>query len=136
MPSENQPQGAPARPTRVLVVEDEVEVLSVLTDLLTRHGYEVTPARNGVAAMVALTAPDPECPHLVLLDLGLPLEDGVSVLSFLRNTMRSGIPVVILTGRSDPDEEAAVRALGVSDYLHKPASPQRILAALAAALAE
>jgi DNA-binding response OmpR family regulator len=91
--------------------------------------------RNGIAAMVALTAPEPDGPQIALLDLGLPLEDGVSVLSFLRNVACSRIPVVILTGRSDPEEERAVRALGVSGFLHKPASPHQILSALAAALA-
>lgn len=125
---------ASAQATRVLVVEDDRAVMSMLTEVLVRSGYEVVPARNGVAAMVALTAPEPECPNLVLLDLGLPLESGVSVLSFLRNIMRSGLPVVVLTGHSDAQEEAAVRELGVSEYLHKPASPQQSLAALSRAL--
>jgi DNA-binding response OmpR family regulator len=109
--------------------------MNVLTELLTRHGYEVVPARNGVAAMVAFTAPEPESPHVVLLDLGIPLESGVSVLSFLRNVMGSGLPVVILTGLTDPEQEATARAMGVSDYLRKPASPQHILAAISAARA-
>jgi len=134
MSGDAQPQNEVARPTRVLVAEDEPEVLKLLTDLLTRHGYEVLPARNGIAAMVALTTPEPDGPQLLLLDLGLPLEDGVSVLSFLRNVARSGIPVVVLTGRSNPEEERAVRALGVSDFLRKPASPHQILSALATAL--
>jgi len=122
------------RPTRVLVVEDDIEVMNVLNELLVRHGYEVVQARNGVAAMVSLTAPEPESPHLVLLDLGLPLENGISVLSFLRNVMRSGVPVVVLTGHDDPAEEATVRELGVSDYLRKPAAPQKVLAAISSAL--
>ena len=129
------PAGEAARPIRVLVVEDDLEVMKVLTEMLVQHGHEVVPAQNGVAAMVALTAPDPDCPEVVLLDLGLPLESGLSVLSFLRNVMRSGLPVVVLTGRNEPEEEAAVRALGVSDYLHKPASPSAILAAIAKAVA-
>jgi DNA-binding response OmpR family regulator len=132
--SDAQPQGGSVRPTRVLVVEDEPEVLILLTDLLTRHGYEVLPARNGISAMVALTVPEPDGPQIVLLDLGLPLESGASVLSFLRNVVRSGIPVVVLTGRTDAEEETAVRALGVSEYLHKPASPHQILSALSTAL--
>jgi len=122
------------RPTRVLVVEDDIEVMNVLNELLVRHGYEVVQARNGVAAMVSLTAPEPESPHLVVLDLGLPLENGISVLSFLRNVMRSGVPVVVLTGHDDPAEEATVRELGVSDYLRKPAAPQKVLAAISSAL--
>lgn len=133
MSSDSKLDSPTSRPTRVLVVEDEAEVINVLAELLTRHGYEVVPARNGVAAMVALTAPEPENPHLVLLDLGLPLESGADVLSFLRNIMRSGIPVVVLTGSTDTDLEKSVRSLGVSDYLRKPASPHHILSALSAA---
>jgi len=120
---------------RVLVVEDSDELMKFLEDLLVLNSYEVVSARNGVEAMVALTAPESETPHAVLLDLGLPLESGVSVLTFLRNVMQSGLPVIVLTGRREPDEEAAVRELGVSSYLRKPASPEQILAAVARALA-
>jgi DNA-binding response OmpR family regulator len=120
---------------RVLVVEDSDELMKFLGDLLVLNSYEVLSARNGVEAMVALTAPESETPHAVLLDLGLPLESGVSVLTFLRNVMQSGLPVIVLTGRREPDEEAAVRELGVSSYLRKPASPEQILAAVARALA-
>jgi len=120
---------------RVLVVEDSEELVHFLAELLAVNSYEVVSARNGVEAMVALTAPESEAPHVVLLDLGLPLESGVSVLTFLRNVMQSGLPVIVLTGRRDPDEEAAVRQLGVSSYLRKPASPEQVLAAIARALA-
>ena len=118
----------------MLVVEDNAEVMRLLVELLGGRGYEVVRAGNGVEAMAALTAPAPEPPHLVLLDLGLPLESGVSVLSFLRNVMQSGLPVVVLTGRADPEEESAVRELGVSAYLRKPASPDKVLAAISDAL--
>ena len=121
--------------TRVLVVEDNPEVMRFLDELLVLNNYEVVLARNGIGAMVALTAPKPESPHVVLLDLGLPLESGVSVLAFLRQVMQSGLPVIVLTGRQDPDEEAAVRELGVSSYLSKPASADEVLTAISRALA-
>ena len=133
MNREATPSGS-ARP-RVLIVEDSDELVHFLTELLTVNSYEVVSARNGVEAMVALTAPESEAPHVVLLDLGLPLESGVSVLTFLRNVMQSGLPVIVLTGRRDPDDEADVRELGVSSYLRKPASPEQILTAFARALA-
>ena len=119
---------------RVLVVEDEPPVMQFLDALLTQSGYEVLQARNGVEAMVALTAPRRNLPHAILLDLGLPLEDGISVLNFLRNVMRSGIPVIVLTGRQEPQEEAAVRELGITALLRKPPNSQQILSALAVAL--
>ena len=119
---------------RVLVVEDESPVMQFLDALLTQSGYEVVQARNGVEAMVALTAPRRDLPHAILLDLGLPLEDGISVLNFLRNVMRSGIPVIVVTGRNEPEEEAAVRELGITALLRKPPNSQQILSALSVAL--
>jgi two-component system KDP operon response regulator KdpE len=119
---------------RVLVVEDNGELMALLVELLSGHGYEVTEARNGVEAMVALTAPENESPDVVLLDVGLPLESGVSVLAFLRNVMQSGLPVVVLTGTADPNEEAAMRDLGISAYLRKPAPQQDVLTAIKQAL--
>ena len=119
---------------RVLVVEDNEELGNFLEEILTRAGRSVERARNGAEALAALTAPASEAPHAVLLDLGLPLESGVSVLSFLRNVMQSGLPVVVLTGRGDPDEESAVRQLGISEYMRKPATAVQVLEAISRAL--
>ena len=118
----------------VLVVEDDAEVMSFLDELLSGNGYEVLKARNGVDAMVALTAPEAELPGVVLLDINLPLESGISVLSFLRKVMLSGLPVVVLTGSAGQEEEEAVRELGVSYYLRKPARSSEVLSALECAL--
>lgn len=120
---------------RVLVVEDNAELMAVLAEVLSGQGYQVMEARNGVEAMVALTAPENESPDVVLLDVGLPLESGVSVLAFLRNVMQSGLPVVVLTGSADPGEEAAMRDLGISAYLRKPAPQQDVVTAIKRALA-
>lgn len=119
---------------RILVVEDEPPVMQFLDALLARAGYKVLQARNGVEAMVALTVPRRDFPHAIILDLGLPLENGISVLNFLRNVIRSGIPVIVVTGRSEPDEEAAVRELGITALLRKPPNSEQILSTLAAAL--
>jgi chemosensory pili system protein ChpA (sensor histidine kinase/response regulator) len=118
----------------VLVVEDDAEVMSFLDELLSGNGYAVLKARNGVDAMVALTAPEAELPGVVLLDINLPLESGISVLSFLRKVMLSGLPVVVLTGSAGHEEEEAVRELGVSSYLRKPATSGDVLSALERAL--
>ena len=118
----------------VLVVEDDAEVMSFLDELLSSNGYEVLKARNGVDAMVALTAPEAELPGVVLLDINLPLESGISVLSFLRKVMLSGLPVVVVTGSAGQEEEEAVRELGISHYLRKPARSSEVLSALERAL--
>ena len=127
-------ESGPRRPRRILVVEDEDQLAGYLADLLGSNGYLVTKARNGVEAMVALTGPGEDGPEVVLLDLGLPLESGVSVLSFLRNVLQSGAPVVVLTGHNDPDEEATVKELGVSAYLRKPVGAEELLEAINQAL--
>ena len=93
---------------RVLVVEDEPPLMQFLDALLTQAGYQVLQARNGV--------------------------DGISVLNFLRNVMRSGIPVIVVTGLQQPEEEAAVRELGITALLRKPPNSQEILSALSVAL--
>jgi two-component system nitrogen regulation response regulator NtrX len=129
-----EPKSDRAATCRVLVVEDEPAVMRFLDALLSDQGYEVMHARNGVEAMVALTAPKSELPHAILLDIGLPLEGGVSVLTFLRNVMRSAIPVIVVTGREDPEEEAAIRELGVTAFLRKPPNAEQILSALSGAL--
>ena len=119
---------------RILVVEDDAAIMSFLTALLSDRGYEVIQARNGVEAMVAVTAPKPELPDAILLDLGLPLEGGISVLNLLRNVLRTALPVMVVTGRQDPEEEAAIRELGVTAFLRKPVNTQQVLSALSLAL--
>jgi DNA-binding response OmpR family regulator len=121
----------PGSAYQILVVEDDAGVARFLQALLTDRGYQVARAANAIEALVALTVPRAELPRAVILDLGLPLESGVSVLSFLRKVVGSGLPVVVLTGRQDPEEEAAVRALGVSAFLHKPADADQLIQALA-----
>jgi DNA-binding response OmpR family regulator len=124
----------PGSAYQILVVEDDAGVARFLQALLTDRGYQVARAANAIEALVALTVPRAELPRAVILDLGLPLESGVSVLSFLRKVVGSGLPVVVLTGRQDPEEEAAVRALGVSAFLHKPADADQLIQALAGAV--
>ena len=122
-------------PTRILVVEDNLQLLALLREVLVQKGYAVQAARNGVEAMAALSAPKHECPDAVLLDVGLPLENGVSVLQFLRRVMRSRAPVVVLTGRDDPEDRETLMRLGVSAYLTKPTPTEELLRALSRALA-
>jgi len=122
------------QPKRVLVVEDNPEVLAVLREVLARHGYEVEEARHGAAALVALTRPAASLPDVVILDIGLPVQSGVSILDFVRNVRRSDVPVVVLTGSATHEQEAELQHLGISEYLRKPASSQAVLAAVARAL--
>jgi chemosensory pili system protein ChpA (sensor histidine kinase/response regulator) len=122
------------KPRRILVVEDDAEVAAVLREILHRNGYHVLTARSGVEAIVALTSPAPELPDAILLDIGLPLSSGVTVLDFVRNIMSSRLPVIVLTASANAEQEQELRKLGISRYLRKPASLEQVLSAISEAL--
>ena len=110
-------------PHHVLVVEDDADVRHLLLRLLERDGYVVTEARDALAAMEAIGA-DP--PDLVLLDLGLPDVDGMELLERIRG--RSGVPVIMLTGRTAEHDRIAGLRGGADDYVAKPFSPGELIA--------
>ena len=117
------------QPSRVLVVEDDDPTRELVAIVLRRGGHEVDQAADGKRALGAFLSRRPD---LVMLDLGLPGEDGLQVLDRLREI--SQVPVVVLSGLSD--ETAKVRALmrGADDYVVKPASAPELLARVAAVL--
>src|SRR4051794_4932214 len=102
---------------RLLVVDDEAQIVMALTRGLEREGYDVDVSRNGLDA-VSLAASG--APDLIVLDLNLPDIDGIEVLRRIRSW--SGVPVLILSG--DGEEERKIAALdeGADDYLEKPFS--------------
>lgn len=123
------------RPGRILIVEDNAEVMAVLRELLLRNGYDVQEARHGAEALVQLSAPKGSLPDLVILDIGLPLEGGVGVLAFMRRTVHTALPVIVLTASASHAQEQEIQQLGVSAYLRKPASSDLLLAEVERALA-
>ena len=116
----------------VLIVDDDEELLAVLAAALRRVGLEVMVATDAVSATsTAMKNP----PDVVLMDVGLPGGDGVTVMRRLHALPRlAGVPVVVLSGR-DPGQhrERAIEA-GAVDYLVKPVQPDDLVSALRAAL--
>ncbi len=112
----------------LLVVEDDPDIRAVLVLILAGEGWRVTTARDGQEALEAIAA-DP--PHLILLDLGMPILDGWAVLAFLREH-RAGVPVVVLT--AGPDACEAARTPPVAAALEKPFDVDEVLAAVSFAL--
>lgn len=114
---------------RILVVDDDVELVGLLRYALETAGYEVVAAFDGrqALALAAETSPD-----LVVLDVNLPLIDGFGVLERLRQG--SDIPVMMLTVRADEADEVQGLDLGADDYLRKPFSPRALLARVRALL--
>ncbi len=102
--------------SRILVIEDEHRIGRFLTKGLTAQGFEAVVAEDGeVGAFLATTEPF----DVVLLDLGLPGADGFEVLSRLRADMPS-LPVVLLTGRDDPEARLRAYSRGAAAFVTKP----------------
>jgi DNA-binding response OmpR family regulator len=104
------------RTHRILVVEDEVHVAGFLRDALTEIGYAVAVAAGGADALNKVVE---HAPDLVLLDLNLPDMPGFEVLERLR-ARSSTVPVVIVSGNTDPLMAEAALALGAVKYITKP----------------
>jgi DNA-binding response OmpR family regulator len=118
---------------KVLLVDDEDALRRVMKDLLEREGYVVSEARDGVQALDQV---DRFGPDVIVLDLNLPGLDGYGVLSHLRSRPATAdIPVVVLTAKSDEDNEVRVFQLGADDFLTKPFRARALSARLDAVLA-
>ena len=113
---------------RVLIVEDDRALAAALTIMLRSRGDEPTVARTGREALDLLAS---AIPHIVILDLGLPDMDGVSVLEKLRSW--SEVPVVVLSARHDAGQKVRALDLGANDYVTKPFNVDELLARMRAA---
>ena len=118
--------------TRILVVDDEPDILALVQYNLSRAQYDVVGVASGEEALAQVrTTP----PSLVVLDLMLPGVDGLEVCKALkRDTRTAAIPIVILTARGEEADIVAGLELGADDYLTKPFSPRVLLARIRAVL--
>jgi two-component system KDP operon response regulator KdpE len=114
---------------RVLVVDDEPQILRALEITLRREGYEVDTARTAGEALSAAAARPPEA---VILDLLLPDGSGTSVCRELREW--SAVPILVLSAVEEEAEKVAALDAGADDYVTKPFSVEELLARLRAAL--
>ncbi|WP_097014338.1 response regulator transcription factor [Anaerocolumna aminovalerica] len=108
---------------KILVVEDEDILREVIVDYLMEDGYQVLEAADGEKALELFQTNSVD---LVILDIVLPKIDGWSVCRRIRKS--SGIPIIILTARSDEDDSLLGYELGADDYLIKPYSPRVLMA--------
>lgn len=113
----------------ILIVEDDPEIREMVGDLLTRNGFTVKAAGDAPAmdAVLARTRPD-----LVILDLMLPGEDGLSICRRLRS--RSDISILMLTSKSEEIDRVVGLEMGADDYLVKPFGTRELLARVRAVL--
>jgi DNA-binding response OmpR family regulator len=116
-------------PTRVLVVDDEPMVRDVLARYLQREGYAVDVAEDGERALAAYAAAPPD---LVLLDLMLPLVDGLEVFRRMRD--QTSTAIIMLTAKGEETDRVVGLELGADDYVTKPFSPREVVARVGAVL--
>jgi two-component system, OmpR family, phosphate regulon response regulator PhoB len=122
--------GARSRaPDRVLVVDDDDVIRSLVRDGLEREGFEVRDVADDESALEELAS---ELPNLVILDVNLPTRGGFEVLSTIRATW--GVPVILLTGRISEMDRVLGLELGADDYVVKPFSPRELAARVRAVL--
>ena len=114
---------------KILVVEDDVHIQTLLQTLLESVGFKVIPADSCSAAQVMYAS---YIPDLVILDLGLPDQDGIVFLKKLRE--ESSVPVIVLSARMEEDDKVTALDEGANDYVTKPFGSAELLARVRSAL--
>lgn len=114
---------------RILVVDDEIEIMRALQRSLTAHGYEVFSAANGEDALESIIHHRPD---LILLDLGLPGISGLEVCKRVRE--QSNLPIIVLSVKDTERDKVLALDLGADDYVSKPFSMNEVLARVRVAL--
>lgn len=110
---------------RVMVVDDEPDIVELIRYNLSREGYEVITARNGREALEKASS----LPDLVILDLMMPVMDGLEACKRLKADPRTArIPVLFLTARSGEVDEVIGLEMGADDYIQKPITPRKLAA--------
>jgi two-component system alkaline phosphatase synthesis response regulator PhoP len=113
----------------ILVVDDEPKIVKQARDYLERSGFRVVSAGDGKTALAVARH---ERPNLIVLDLNLPLMDGLDVCRALRK--ESAVPIIMLTARVDEADRLIGLELGADDYVTKPFSPRELVARVRAVL--
>ena len=116
-------------PLRILVVDDEPNILATLAPLLRSRGYDVNTAMSGHAALESVERDNPD---LIVLDLGLPDMDGVDVTRLVRDGRST--PIVVLSARGAEGDKVRALDAGADDYVTKPFGAEELLARVRVAL--
>jgi DNA-binding response OmpR family regulator len=117
---------------RIIVIEDEPDILEVIEYNLVRDGYKVLTSRDGEQGLQKVRK---EAPDLVVLDIMLPGMDGIEVCRRLKtDPLTSSIPVVMVTAKTDETDVVLGLGVGADDYIRKPFSPKELVARVKAVL--
>ena len=117
---------------KIMVVDDEPDVVRLVEFILQKEGFEVVTASDGRTGLSLL---DEEKPDLIILDIMMPLMDGMEVLRQIRShRTTSRVPVIMLTAKTASVTVDEARQLWVSDYVMKPFDPERLVVKVKKAL--
>ena len=110
---------------KILVIDDDADLVRALRVRLRAHNYEISTAGDGYSAIAAAQKVHPD---LIVLDLGLPAGDGFVVLERLqKNDALSSVPVIVLSARDPQDNEARALRAGAAAFFQKPADNEELM---------
>ena len=118
---------------KILIVDDDAEIVESLQAILESRGYQVVTARDGSAGLAEAEANPPD---LLILDMMMPKKSGFLVLEKLRTRPEGLIPTIMMTGNEGSRHRAYAEMLGVKEYLRKPFPLEKLLRAVREALSE
>ncbi|QDS86265.1 response regulator transcription factor [Rosistilla ulvae] len=118
---------------KILIVDDDNEIVDSIRYALEANGYQVVVARDGNQG---LALAERENPQLMILDMMMPKRSGFLVLEKLRRVREEPLPVVMITGNEGSRHKAYAELLGVSDYIRKPFAMDKLIASVANLLAQ
>jgi DNA-binding response OmpR family regulator len=124
MATENTPAEAPKAVKRILLVDDDAEIVESMKIALEASGYLVAVARDGNQGLALAEREDPD---LLILDMMMPKRSGFLVLERLRRTRKVPLRIIMITANEGSRHKAYAELLGVDDYIRKPFAMDRLL---------
>jgi DNA-binding response OmpR family regulator len=115
------------KPKRILLVDDDVEIIEALRLALEAHGYDILIARDGNQGLALVEREDPD---LVILDMMMPKRSGFLVLERLKRNRDGQQRIIMITANEGSRHKAYAEMLGVDDYLRKPFPMDRLIASV------
>ena len=119
------------RPDHILIVDDDKDIRELLDAYLQKHGFKVTAVANGRRMNAAI---ETNSIDLIVLDLMLPGEDGLTLCRDLRTGKAKSVPILMLTARNEEADRVVGLEMGADDYLTKPFAARELMARIRAVL--
>lgn len=116
---------------KILIIEDDTDINHLLSRILKKAGYEVTPAFSGTEAQLRL---EKDVPDLILLDLMLPGVTGEEVIKYVREGLHQNIPIIVISAKTALENKVFTMTMGADDYITKPFEAEEVLVRVMAVL--